>query len=123
MISIIIPTLNEEDNILKTIFRIKKLFLKIKKNYEIIIVDEKSIDKTVTKVRNLQDKKIKLIASKKKLGLGYAIYQGIQKSNGEYILLLDADNSVNNIYLEKIIKSIQHNKLIINKSMDSIESV
>ena len=113
MISIIIPTLNEEDNILKTIFRIKKLFLKIKKNYEIIIVDEKSIDKTVTKVRNLQDKKIKLIASKKKLGLGYAIYQGIQKSNGEYILLLDADNSVNNIHLEKIIKSIQHNKLII----------
>ena len=113
MISIIIPTLNEEANILKSIYRIKKLFSKIKKEYEIIIVDEKSSDKTVTKVKNLNNRKILLIISKKKLGLGYALYQGVQKSKGEYILFLDADNSVNNIYLEKIIRSVDRNKLVI----------
>lgn len=113
MISIIIPTLNEEANILKSIYRIKKLFLKIKEDYEIIIVDEKSSDKTVTKVKNLNSRKILLIISKKRLGLGYALYQGIQKSKGEYILFLDADNSVDNVYLEKIIKSVRRNKLVI----------
>ena len=113
MISIIIPTLNEEANILKSIYRIKKLFSKIKEKYEIIIVDEKSSDKTVAKVKNLNNKKILLIISKKKLGLGYALYQGVQKSKGEYILFLDADNSVDNIYLEKIIKSVDRNKLVI----------
>ncbi len=113
MISIIIPTLNEEANILKTISRIKNLLIKIKKNYEIIVVDEKSSDETIKKVKQINDKKILLIISKKKLGLGYALYQGIKKSNGEYILFLDADNSVGNVYIERIIKSASENKLII----------
>lgn len=115
MISIIIPTLNELSNIDKTIIRIKNLFSKIKINYEIIFVDDNSDDGTIKKIleHKKEDKKIKLIISKKRKGLGYALSQGMNKSKGYYILFLDADNSVQNIYLEKLIKYRNDNTLII----------
>ena len=50
LISVIIPTLNEEANIVKTILRVKKLFNEIKTKYEIIIVDEKSTDNTIKNI-------------------------------------------------------------------------
>lgn len=115
MISIIVPTLNELSNIDKTIIRIKNLFSKIKINYEIIFVDDNSDDGTIKKIleHKKEDKKIKLIISKKRKGLGYALSQGMNKSKGHYILFLDADNSVQNIYLEKLIKYRNDNTLII----------
>ncbi len=115
MISIIIPTLNELSNIDKTIIRIKKLFSKIRINYEIIFVDDKSDDGTIEKILNYKkkNKKIKLIISKKRKGLGFALLQGVNISIGHYILFLDADNSVQNKYLEKLIINRNNNTLII----------
>ncbi len=115
MISIIIPTLNEISNIDQTIFRIKNLFSKIKISYEIIFVDDKSTDGTIEKIKyyKKKNKKIKLIVSKKRKGLGYALLQGVDLSVGNYILFLDADNSVQNKYLEKLIKKRKKNLLII----------
>ena len=56
MISIIVPTLNELSNIDKTIIRIKKLFSKIKINYEIVFVDDKSDDGTIEKILTYKKK-------------------------------------------------------------------
>lgn len=113
LISVIIPTLNEEANIVKTILRVKKLFNEIKTKYEIIIVDEKSTDNTIKNIHKQKNKNLKIIISKKKLGLGYALYQGVNVSRGEYILFLDADNSVKNIYLKRIIKKVSNKEVVI----------
>lgn len=112
MISVLIPTFNEEENIKKTLQRVEDLFNKLKINFEIIIIDEKSTDKTIQITKNY-NKKIKVITSKKKLGLGYALKQGMSKSIGNYILFLDADNSVENKYLSKLVLIAGRNKLII----------
>lgn len=115
MISVIIPTLNELSNIDETVLRIKKLFNKIKINYEIIFVDDKSDDGTIEKILTYKkkNKKIKLIISTQRKGLGYALLLGVNSSIGHYILFLDADNSVQNKYLEKIIINRNNNSLII----------
>ena len=115
MISIIVPTLNELSNIDKTIIRIKKLFSKIKINYEIVFVDDKSDDGTIEKILTYKkkNKNIKLIISQKRNGLGYALLQGVNISVGDYILFLDADNSVQNKYPEKLITNREKNTLII----------
>ena len=47
MLSIIIPTLNEEKNIEKTLFKIEKISKEIK--LDVIIVDDNSQDKTLEK--------------------------------------------------------------------------
>jgi len=115
LISIIIPTLNEESNIDNTVFRLKKLFKEIKIKYEIIFVDDKSTDGTIQKIKNCKKKLrlIKLIISNKRKGLGYALSQGVDISKGKYILFLDADNSVENNFLKKMIKNKDDNTLVI----------
>ena len=115
MISVIIPTLNEVSNIDNTVFRLKKLFKEIKIKYEIIFVDDKSTDGTIQKIENYKKKSqlIKLIISNKRRGLGYALVQGVNLSRGTYILFLDADNSVENNFLKRIIKNKENNTLVI----------
>ncbi len=115
MISVIVPTLNEISNIDKTIFRLNKLFKEIKIKHEIIFVDDKSTDGTIEKIRNYKKKlkKIKLIISKKRRGLGHALNQGVNSSKGKYILFLDADNSVENNFLKRMIKNKANKTLVI----------
>jgi len=55
-ISIIIPTWNEEGNIRLLINRMIKAFQKTKIIYELIIVDDHSIDKTRNIVKTLSQK-------------------------------------------------------------------
>jgi dolichol-phosphate mannosyltransferase len=112
LISVLIPTFNEEENILRTLKRVENIFKKLKIIFEIIIIDEKSTDKTCAIIKNYNNR-IKIIISKKKLGLGYALEQGMAKSKKKFILFLDADNSVENKYLYKLIQASGRNKLII----------
>ena len=77
MISIIIPTINEERNIGKTLLKIISIneFSKA----EIIIVDDNSEDDTLNIVESFKKKlNIKIIKNKNRLGLGYALNKGFK---------------------------------------------
>jgi glycosyltransferase involved in cell wall biosynthesis len=76
-ISIIIPTYNSSNSILKTLHSVTNQDYK---DYEIIIIDSYSIDDTTIKINSLKNKKIKIFFTKKKKGLSYARYFGILKS-------------------------------------------
>ena len=54
MISIVIPTFNEEKNI----FLISKKLLKLKIVSEIIFVDDNSTDQTLLEIKNIKNKKV-----------------------------------------------------------------
>ena len=112
MISIVIPTLNEELNILKTL---KKLSLiKGFKKYEYIIVDDNSIDNTKKEVNKFKKKlNIKFINNKKKLGLGYALKLGFSKAKNKYVLFLDADLSISKNDIIKLIKKKKENTIVV----------
>jgi dolichol-phosphate mannosyltransferase len=114
-ISILIPTINEEKNILRIYKLIKQTLKRITNKYEIIFIDDSSIDQTIENITLLQKKnnRIILVKSKKKRGLGNAINLGINKANGKYILCLDCDSSVSAIKLSQIIKLRSENSIII----------
>ena len=84
LISIIIRTKNEERWIGVCIERIKKQSYK---NFEIILVDSFSEDKTVEKAKRNGVKKIVKIKEYKP---GKAINMGIEASKGQYIVILSA---------------------------------
>ena len=90
-LSIVIPAKNEELNILKTI---NLLISVIKKyiNYEIIVIDDFSTDKTYEKIKKLKKKNI-FVYKNKKPGIGNAINTGILKSKKKYICFFMADSS------------------------------
>lgn len=96
--SIIICAFNVEKYIEKAIDSIQ---CQTYKNYEIILINDKSTDNTLEKVKKYNN--IIIINNEKNLGLGASRNIGCKKAKGEYILYLDADDTLyNNNTLEKI---------------------
>ena len=112
MLSIIIPTINEEKNIGITIEKLNKIFTK--KNLEIIIVDDKSTDNTINEINKYQDKlNIKIISNKNPKGLGYALLQGFNVASKEYKMFLDADLSIDENDITKLFDKKKYNGMVI----------
>ena len=91
MISIVIPTYNEKDNIEKLVSEIESVL--DTRDYEIIFVDDNSPDGTADAIRKLDKKNISVIERAGKFGLASAVVAGVQKSRGEIIVVMDADLS------------------------------
>lgn len=91
--SVIVPSLNDEKIIKKNIILLSKKLDKLKIKYEIIIINDGSIDKTSYILRKIKksNKKIKLIENKKNYGKSYSIRRGIKISKYKFIILTDSD--------------------------------
>ena len=91
-ISIIIPCYNMGNFIDEAIQSVQQF--PNNELYEIVVVNDGSDDAhTISRLKQLEDEGIKIIHQKNK-GLGNARNTGIQAAQGEYILLLDADNKI-----------------------------
>lgn len=91
MLSIIIPTFNEKDNVYKIAERIGKV-LSCCVVYEIIFVDD-STDDTPDKLAHLAgcDPRVRYAHRKGERGLGTAVACGFDMAGGEVIAVMDAD--------------------------------
>jgi len=110
MISIIIPTFNEVENIIPLL---KNLILLLKNfDYEIIVVDDDSPDGTSDEVNKYMqfNKKIKLITRIGRSGLSSAIKEGLIFAQGKYLLVLDGDGQHHTSFVLKMIEEINKNK-------------
>ncbi len=90
MISIIIPTLNEESVIEKTITALKA---KLTIPHEIIISDGKSTDKTVEIARRYADKVV-VHDGKSRQNIAMGRNAGAKEAKGDFLVFLDADCSI-----------------------------
>lgn len=92
LISVVIPTLNERENIPILVPRIIKSIGK-KYDYEIIFVDDNSPDGTFAVIEKLAKKnhRIKGICMYKRAGVQPSFVAGIQRAKGEAIINMDAD--------------------------------
>ena len=61
-------------------------------NFEFIIVDDASKDKSWSYLNSLKDKRIKLIKNKKNIGLAASLNKTLTKATGDYIARMDADD-------------------------------
>ena len=110
-ISIVIPVLNEERNIINLITEIKKnLEKKIK--YEIIIVDDGSSDNTHNVLLNYlkKNKKVLVFKHKKNYGQSVSLRTGIMQTNSNYIVTLDGDGQNDPRDILKLLKSFETDK-------------
>jgi biofilm PGA synthesis N-glycosyltransferase PgaC len=98
LISLIVPAFNEEKTIRKSIQSLLKLDYP---NYEIIMVDDGSTDKTLDEVKQFETSKLKIIKQKNQ-GKANALNSGIKTSKGQIVVTVDADTTLNNDSLKKI---------------------
>lgn len=61
-------------------------------DFEIIVIDDGSIDQTVNIIKSFENERIKLFENKTNKGLIYTRNKYLQLANGEYIAILDADD-------------------------------
>ena len=103
-LSVIIPAYNEEKRLPKTLEEIDKYLRKQDYDYEILVVNDGSKDKTVEIAKGLISKIKNLIVTgyKKNQGKGYAVRFGMLEAKGDYRLFTDADNSTSIDHVEKI---------------------
>lgn len=112
-ISIILPTYNSEKYIDKCI---SSVLMQSYNNFELIIIDDASTDKTLNKIIEYQkiDNRIKLIVNKKNMGVSYSRNIGLKEAKGDYITFIDSDDT----YLENALEVMLN--LIINKGADAV---
>jgi len=104
--SIIICAFNMQEYIDKTI---NSVLNQTYKNYEIIVVNDKSTDKTLEILEKYKNNII-IINNEKNLGLGGSRNIACKHAKGEYIIYLDADDTLyENTTLEKIKEVLEKN--------------
>jgi len=107
-ISLIIPAFNEEITIKKSI---KSLIELNYPNYEIIVVDDGSTDKTLQMAREFESSTVKVIHQHNQ-GKAKALNNGMHNSKGEIIVTVDADTRLEKDSLKKISARFARNKKI-----------
>jgi glycosyltransferase involved in cell wall biosynthesis len=107
-LSVFMPAFNEEANIEKTVKKTLEVLQGLSlKDYELLVIDDGSKDRTGEIVKNLQkkDKHIKLITHSPNKGYGEALKSGFYNAKFEWIAFTDSDGQLDfseiNKFLEK----------------------
>ena len=94
-VSILVPTYNEEDNVIPLYEAIIDEFQRNLQNYkyEIVFIDNCSKDKTRTLIEKLckEDKNVKAIFNARNFGQSRSPYYGLMQTTGDCTILLCAD--------------------------------
>ncbi len=96
MLSVIIPTHNEEKRVKATLEALLKFLLKLRKPFELIVVDDGEDRTLYTVAEFVHDKRnhLRLLHFNERLGKGGALVKGIREAKGEDIITYDADGAV-----------------------------
>lgn len=112
-LSILIPAFNEADHIFEILKRVQQVELINEMRKEIIIIDDRSTDNTISEVVRFQklnaDLDITVYQQAINKGKGAAIHKGIELAKGDYIVIQDADLEYDpeeyNILLKPVFKA------------------
>ena len=105
LISILIPSFNEEKTILNVLNRISKT-IDPSINYEVVIINDGSTDNTLELLEQNKNLYNQLITYERNYGKGNAVKKGLELSKGKYVFFQDADLEYDPIDINKFIKLI-----------------
>lgn len=103
-LSVILPAYNESEEIYANILRVCETLRGI--DFEIVVVDDGSADKTYSEVKRAEDDgyPVQAILQKENGGKGAALFHGFKFASGERIAFLDADLEIAPEYLLNLLK-------------------
>lgn len=96
LLSVIVPCYNEEENVIpfyEELMKNKSFFVENNIEIEILYIDDGSHDGTVSEVKKLREKddRVHLISFSRNFGKEAAMFAGLEKSKGDYVVMMDVD--------------------------------
>lgn len=125
-VSIVMPALNEEKNILAAINNTLKSFDDYGINGEIIVINDGSTDNTRYLVEDLikKDSRIRLINHDRPQGIGASFWDGVDNSNRDMVTMLPGDNENDPWEILRYRRLLEHVDIVIpfvfNKEVRSV---
>lgn len=107
-LSVIIPAYNEERRLPATLASVYGYLVKQERDFELIVVDDGSLDHTVAVVESFAQHhdKVRLLSYSPNQGKGHAVRVGIMAARGELMLIDDADGSSPIVEVERLERAI-----------------
>ena len=110
-LSIIVPAYNEEALIVRTLEGLKTYFSTRPEQYEIIVVDDGSQDKTAACAASWQktnNVNLRVLVNERNKGKGSSIKRGVLESRGSYIIFIDADLPYELDAIDEFLKALRN---------------
>ena len=120
-VSVIIPTYNDSNYILKTLFTVLN---QTHHNLEVILIDDLSSDQTLELVKTkVNDKRLIVYQNKENKGVAFSRNFGISKSTGDYVAFLDGDDYWDLCKIEKQLEFMVRNNYYFSSTYYSIVDI
>jgi undecaprenyl-phosphate 4-deoxy-4-formamido-L-arabinose transferase len=95
MLSVVVPVYNEEDNLLKLVERLEAALnlLDPAEDYEVVLVDDGSRDRSLAIMKELAEKKkfLRVVELVRNYGQHAAVFAGLEHAAGDIVVTMDAD--------------------------------
>jgi len=114
-ISVIFPAYNEEENIEVCVLIAYHILKELVKDFEIVIINDGSIDKTGQICLGLEKNlpKVRIINKEKNEGYGYALRDGFKRARFDLVFFSDADRQFDIINLRDLLKYIDDYDIVV----------
>ncbi len=109
LISVIMPVFNGENYLDESI---KSILNQTYKNFELLIINDGSTDKSANIIKKYRDKRIILIDNENNNGNYHVRNQAMKLANGKYIAVMDCDDVALSARLEKQVKYLESNNKV-----------
>lgn len=110
LVSIVIPAYNEENAIAETVDQIRKVMAHSAYDYELIVVDDGSEDRTGQRARR---NGVRLVRHDTNQGYGAGLKTGIRAAKGDWIVITDADGTYPNDRIPDLLKYAGENDMVV----------
>lgn len=107
-LSVIVPTLNEHDNIVALIDKLETALSGVE--WEVIFVDDDSADGTAELVRKIgaTNRRVRCVQRIGRRGLSSACIEGMLASSAPYLAVMDADMQHDEALLPRMLEALKH---------------
>ena len=113
--SLVMPAYNEADTLEKVVDRVDRVVRRTGLKYELIVVDDGSLDGTLRKANNCANNNshIKVIGYRKNLGKGYALKTGFTHATGDTVIFMDSDLDISPEHITRYVEALKHGDVVI----------
>jgi dolichyl-phosphate beta-glucosyltransferase len=116
--SVVVPAYNEERGIAQTVNEARAWLEAHGRPYEIIVVDNASVDRTVEALRPaLEDGRVRVLRNRANRGKGYSVRRGMLDARGGLRLHCDADCTSSFASLQEMLDLLEHADVVVGSRL------